>query len=31
MSEFDGIVKHINTFQDDLIKTMDFELAESNE
>ncbi|CAD0008104.1 hypothetical protein FLACHUCJ7_03638 [Flavobacterium chungangense] len=31
MSEFDGMVKHIYMFQDDLIKTMDFELAESNE
>jgi hypothetical protein len=27
---FDGLVKHIYTFQDGLIKTMDIELVESN-
>lgn len=27
---FDGMVKHIYTFQDGLIKTMDIELAENN-
>lgn len=27
---FDGLVKHIYTFQDGLIKTMDIELAENN-
>ena len=27
---FDGIVKHIYTFQDGLIKTMDIELVENN-
>lgn len=27
---FDGMVKHIYTFQDELIKTMDIELVESN-
>ena len=27
---FDGMVKHIYTFQDSLIKTMDIELVENN-
>ncbi|WP_428233011.1 nuclear transport factor 2 family protein [Flavobacterium sp.] len=27
---FDGMVKHIYTFQDELIKTMDIELVENN-
>jgi len=27
---FDGLVKHIYTFQDGLIKTMDIELVENN-
>lgn len=27
---FDGLVKHVYTFQDGLIKTMDIELVENN-
>ena len=27
---FDGIVKHVYTFQDGLIKTMDIELVDQN-